>query len=198
MIRAGRKDKSTPIVVNSRKRYYQILRTRTHFQFFRSILIGVSVGTLALMFQYFLWYGETFRAELLSWFQSESLWFFPVVLFSITTIAALVGWLTAKISPEAAGSGIPHVKEVLEQNGSINWKRVIPVKFIGGILAIGSGFALGREGPTVQMGAATGSAISDLLKSSRREKDHLIACGAGAGLAAAFNAPLAGFIFVIE
>ena len=80
----------------------------------------------------------------------------------------------------------------------LNWRRLLPVKFLGGVLAIGAGLSLGREGPTVQMGAAVGKAIGEWMHLPRRSRIQLIAAGAGAGLAAAFNAPLAGFIFVIE
>ncbi|MBE3573387.1 MAG: chloride channel protein [Moorella humiferrea] len=78
------------------------------------------------------------------------------------------------------------------------WWRVIPIKFIAGALAIGAGLSLGREGPTVQMGVAAGQLISKYCSRSKTEALNLIACGAGAGLAAAFNAPLAGVIFVLE
>jgi CIC family chloride channel protein len=106
--------------------------------------------------------------------------------------------LTRRYSPEASGSGIPHLEAVLRRFRKLDWKRVLPVKFFGGIIAIGSGMALGREGPTVQMGGAIGDAISRLLKSTQRERLTLISAGAGAGLAAAFNAPLSGLIFVLE
>jgi CIC family chloride channel protein len=72
------------------------------------------------------------------------------------------------------------------------------VKFLGGVLCIGSGFSLGREGPTVQMGAAVGKLVADVLHVPAKAAPRLMACGAGAGLAAAFHAPLAGFIFTIE
>ena len=102
------------------------------------------------------------------------------------------------LAPEAAGSGIPHLKAVLARLRSLRWHVVLPVKFVGGALGIGSGLALGREGPTVQMGGALGAAVSQWLKVTPRERQTLIAAGAGAGLAAAFNAPLAGLIFVLE
>ncbi|MGQ9778919.1 MAG: H(+)/Cl(-) exchange transporter ClcA [Bacillota bacterium] len=101
-------------------------------------------------------------------------------------------------APEAAGSGIPHVEAVLAHEDSMVWWRVLPVKFIGGLLAITAGLSLGREGPTVQMGAASGQAMSRAMRCPPHEELQLIACGAGAGLSAAFNAPLAGVVFVLE
>lgn len=81
---------------------------------------------------------------------------------------------------------------------TMSWLRVLPVKFVGGVLSIGAGFSLGREGPTVQMGAAVGKMVADTMQVPPKAKPRLMACGAGAGLAAAFHAPLAGFIFTIE
>jgi CIC family chloride channel protein len=81
---------------------------------------------------------------------------------------------------------------------TLAWKRVLPTKFIAGAVGIGGGLTLGREGPTVQMGGAVGAAIASWLRSPPQERRTLIAAGAGAGLAAAFNAPLAGVIFVLE
>lgn len=106
--------------------------------------------------------------------------------------------ITRHFAPEASGSGIPHLKAVLLRFRNLDWKRILPVKFLGGIIAIGSGLALGREGPTVQMGGAVGDAISRFLKVSERDRLTLTTAGAGAGLAAAFNAPLSGLIFVLE
>lgn len=107
-------------------------------------------------------------------------------------------WLVRRFAPETSGSGIPHLKAVLHRLRGMSWRRVLIVKFVSGTLGIGSGLALGREGPTVQMGGALGQMVSGWLKSSTRERHILIAAGAGAGLAAAFNAPLAGVIFVLE
>ena len=79
----------------------------------------------------------------------------------------------------------------------MNWLRVILAKFIGGVLAIGAGLSLGREGPSVQLGAAIGQGISRMLGRLRIEEKYLITSGASAGLAAAFNAPLAGVTFAL-
>jgi CIC family chloride channel protein len=118
-------------------------------------------------------------------------------MFSMLGAAISVA-VTRQYAPEASGSGIPHLEAVLHRFRTLEWKRLLPVKFLGGIAAIGSGLALGREGPTVQMGGAVGDAISRGLKVSERERLTLISAGAGAGLAAAFNAPLSGLVFVLE
>jgi CIC family chloride channel protein len=113
-------------------------------------------------------------------------------------LGSLAGWLTERLCPEAGGSGIPHVKAVLMNLRRIRPLRLIPVKISGGLLALAAGMSLGREGPTIQIGAAVGKLVARLTRAPRRSHNTLIAAGAGAGLAAAFNAPLAGFIFVME
>lgn len=116
----------------------------------------------------------------------------------VNSSALLSVFLIQRFAPEASGSGIPHLEAVLHRLRTLDWRRVLPVKFVAGALAIGGGLALGREGPTVQMGGAMGAAIADWLRSRPQERRTLIAAGAGSGLAAAFNAPLSGVIFVLE
>ncbi len=108
------------------------------------------------------------------------------------------GLLVEKVAPEASGSGIPQVKAWLDRVMMALDFRIAVVKFFSGIIALGSGFFLGREGPTVQLGAALAEPLSRLLPTTAAYKRELIAAGAGAGLAAAFNAPLAGIVFVLE
>jgi CIC family chloride channel protein len=93
---------------------------------------------------------------------------------------------------------VPHVEGVLEGKVTMNWKRILPVKFVSGVLALSSGLVLGREGPTIQMGAAIGQMFGKTFKLDKQLVMCLIAAGAGAGLGTAFNAPLAGILFVIE
>jgi CIC family chloride channel protein len=112
--------------------------------------------------------------------------------------AGLSVYLVRRLAPEAAGSGIPHLKAVLHRLRGMLWQRILPVKFVGSVIGIGVGLALGREGPTVQMGGAIGQMVSRWLGTTARERRTLIAAGAGAGIAAAFNAPLAGVVFVLE
>jgi CIC family chloride channel protein len=106
--------------------------------------------------------------------------------------------LVRRSAPETSGSGIPQVEAALHRDRELRWLRVLWVKFTAGVLAIGGGLTLGREGPTVLMGAALGRALGGPLSASAERSRTLVAAGAGAGLAAAFNAPLAGTIFVLE
>lgn len=114
------------------------------------------------------------------------------------TLAGGAAWLVVRFAPEASGSGIPQVLDALETGAPIRWRRLIPVKFFGGIGAIGSGLILGREGPTIHLGAAFAQLLSERFGLDRRATAHMVMAGAGAGLAAAFNAPLAGIVFVTE
>ncbi len=152
-----------------------------------------------MLFQWSLFYAESARNACLSALRGHPVWGWLVLPVAGAVLGALVGWGTRRYAPEASGSGIPHVKAVQSHLRALHWTRVLPVKFIGGVLGIGFvGLSLGREGPTVQMGAALGQGLAHILRVPRRSEAHLVVCGAGAGLAAAFNAPLAGFVFVIE
>lgn len=110
----------------------------------------------------------------------------------------LAGWLVERVAPEASGSGIPQVKALLARIPIKLDLRVALVKLVGGIIALGSGMPLGREGPTVQVGASLAAELSRRVTGSPERRRQLTAAGAGAGLSAAFNAPIAGFLFVLE
>lgn len=178
---------------------WRLLQQRRRLQFWRAALVGLVAGGVAMLFQRALRWAEGLRFELLAYLHAaHPLWGWLVLPVVTGGIGALIGWLTARTCPDAAGSGIPNVKGVLAQTETMSWKRLLPVKFFGGMACIGSGFSMGREGPTVQMGAAVGQAVGGILRVPAQARPHLIACGAGAGLSTAFNAPLAGFIFTIE
>lgn len=125
-----------------------------------------------------------------------------VALAILVGIGALLGglsaWLTQRYCPEAGGSGIPHVKAVLGYARPLRAARVMVTKIGAGLLALGAGMSLGREGPTVHIGGACAELFGRRFNFPVRTRRSLIAAGAGAGLAAAFNAPLAGFLFIME
>ena len=110
----------------------------------------------------------------------------------------LVGWLLTSFCPEAAGSGIPQLKLAYWKDfGVVPW-RVVWVKFVAGVLSIGGGSSLGREGPCVQLAGAVASNLSGLAGEAKQNRRAPAAAGAAAGLAAAFNTPLAATTFVLE
>ena len=123
---------------------------------------------------------------------------FLVVVLAGAVAPAIAAWLVRRFSPYASGSGIPHVEAALAQEVPPAPIGLVPVKFFGGILAIGSGLALGREGPSVQIGAGIAVFTARLFRLDWADCRVLLAAGAGAGLATAFNAPIAGAVFVLE
>lgn len=177
-----------------------ILRTPEPRQrhFFRVAMLGLLAGLMAVAFQISLYAVENLRGVALKRLHLHPAWGWAILPLFGFVAGSAAGLLVAKVEPDAAGSGIPHVKGVLLHVRAMRWVRVIFVKFLGGVLGIGAGLSLGREGPTVQLSAAIGEGMGKLLNLRPRVTNQLVSCGAGAGLAAAFNAPLAGFIFVIE
>lgn len=123
---------------------------------------------------------------------------FVVLSFVFTMTSSLIVALLLKKVPIAAGSGIPQAKAAYwKELGYIPFKTVI-VKFIAGVISIGGGASLGREGPTVFLGSGLASFLSGLTGTSKRQRRGATAVGASAGLAAAFNTPLAAITFCIE
>ncbi len=119
----------------------------------------------------------------------------PAIGFSF---GCLAGLLVERLAPEASGSGIPQVKAALAGvPTTLSW-RVALVKLASSIIVLGSGLAVGRQGPTVHVGAALAAQLSHWVPTSPEHRRQMIAAGAGAGLAAAFNAPLTGVLFVVE
>jgi CIC family chloride channel protein len=110
----------------------------------------------------------------------------------------LSGWTIERVAPEASGSGIPQVKAALAYAPVALDLRVAAVKLVSTTLSLGSGLAIGRQGPTVQVGAALAGQLSRWVETSPAYQRQLVAAGAAAGLAAGFNAPIAGVLFVVE
>lgn len=125
----------------------------------------------------------------------------PVPLISAVVSMSMIyiAWfMVRRFATEASGSGVQEIEGTLLHERPIFWRRLLPVKFVGGALAISSQLVVGREGPTIQIGGNLGEMLGEWFKLPRRRRDSLIAAGAAAGLATAFNAPLAGIIFILE
>lgn len=163
-----------------------------------ALVVGVLSGFVGAVFRITLQRADQLRDSLIAWAHGGSFaGFFFIV--GLSAVAALIAaWLARRFSPHASGSGIPHVEAVLHGQVPPAPYRLVPIKFVGGILAIGSGLALGREGPTVQMGSIIAHFVGQVFRRDWPDCRVLIAAGAGAGLATAFNAPIAGAIFVLE
>lgn len=161
-------------------------------------VVGAAAGVLGALFRLSLEWAEALRDGWADAMQDRGILGLMLLMAGCALAAALAAWMVRRFSPYASGSGIPHVEAVMEEKLPPVPFRLIPVKFFGGVLAIGSGLALGREGPTVQMGASVADLVGTLFRRGWADRRILIAAGAGAGLATAFNAPIAGAIFVLE
>ena len=163
-----------------------------------SLIAGTASGVLAAVFRVMLERGDRFRNSVLIWAHGERLVGFLLIIGMSASATGLAAWLVHRFSPEATGSGIPQIEAALGGRWSGSPLRIIAVKFLGGLLALGTGLALGREGPTVQMGASLSELVGRVFRRNQVECRALLAAGAGAGLATAFNAPIAGAVFVLE
>ncbi|KQC09579.1 MAG: hypothetical protein APR62_02335 [Smithella sp. SDB] len=187
-----------PLKQNIFKPLLQLLRiipenTKTLLQ---TIIYAFAAGMMAIAFMLALnfVYNNTFVA-----FSNHSKLFFVVASFiTIVCSSLLVGFLLYKFNPDAAGSGIPQLKAAYWKDlGYVSWLSVI-IKFIAGILSIGGGASMGREGPTVYLGGGIASNLAGALGKPARQRRSYVVIGASAGLAAAFNAPLAAITFILE
>lgn len=162
----------------------------------KGVLIGVLTGAVVGAFRWLI------EKSLLAWQHAYHLAHTqPLYLVLIFVILMLLGLLVGKLvmqQPHIAGSGIPEIEGQLAGKFTFQWWAILWRKFVAGVLMIGSGLFLGREGPSIQLGGAIGQGIAGLTEDSRRGQRVLIASGAAAGLSAAFNAPIAGTLFILE
>ncbi|UAG27722.1 H(+)/Cl(-) exchange transporter ClcA [Salmonella enterica subsp. enterica serovar Kentucky] len=166
---------------------------------FMAAVVGTLTGLVGVAFEKAVSWVQNMRIGALVQVADHAFLLWPLA-FILSALLAMVGYfLVRKFAPEAGGSGIPEIEGALEELRPVRWWRVLPVKFIGGMGTLGAGMVLGREGPTVQIGGNLGRMVLDVFRMRSAEARHtLLATGAAAGLSAAFNAPLAGILFIIE
>ncbi|GAA1928644.1 H(+)/Cl(-) exchange transporter ClcA [Microbacterium aoyamense] len=161
-----------------------------------AIISGVLIGFIGGAFRWLLLHAAAFREQLSTW--AHTVPFGWVAVIGFCAAGAIVAILLVRLSPESAGSGIQDVEAVYRQQLPSPPLSVVPVRFAGGLAAIGSGMVLGREGPTVHMGAALGAGVGKAAGLDADDHRLLQTAMSGAGLAVAFNAPVGGALFVIE
>lgn len=160
------------------------------------VLVGIMAGCVSVIYRLLLNNAEKIMFRVIEFTKGNHFYMFGWFL-----ILAAMGFLVGKLvawEGMCSGSGIPQVQG--EMKGYLNqkWWRVLISKIIGGTLCILGGLSLGREGPSVQLGAMAGKGLAKVTKTTATKERYMIACGSGAGLAAAFNAPLAGVMFSLE
>ena len=161
-----------------------------------AVVVGVTTGLAAVLFirliafiQFFFFGGAEKIIPALG-----RLWLILIPVLG----GLLVGPIITRFAVEAKGHGVPEVMQALILRGGRIRPRVALAKIISSALCIGTGGSAGREGPIVQVGSALGSSVGQWLNLSDERIKNLVACGAAAGIAATFNAPIAGVVFAIE
>lgn len=159
-------------------------------------IVGLVAGAVTLAYRILLEYADVWLHKIIEWTYGNPgntlVWFAALVIMAFV-VGALV-----KMEPMISGSGIPQVEGEVFGGIRQRWRRILPAKFFGGFLCQLGGMALGREGPSIQLGAMAGKGISRTLRRPNTEGKFLMTAGASAGLATAFQAPLAGAMFAIE
>lgn len=162
-------------------------------------LVGALTGLLGVAFLDLLSRGNALRQSLVASMRDWPPGIGMATLMLGTAACAVFGaFLVKRFAPNAAGSGVPYVERILRGTETPNHAFVLPVKFLGGLIALSSGLVLGREGPLVQMGSVVGERIGRLFHFLPNAWKSLMAAGAGAGLGSAFNAPVGGTLFILE
>ncbi|MBA3948056.1 MAG: chloride channel protein, partial [Herpetosiphonaceae bacterium] len=176
--------------------FLRLIRTERQRVFALTVVIGAFCGLAAVAFHLAISLAEQLLINRAMAATAPS-WLFWTI--ATPTLGALLsGILLAYVVPDARGSGIPQVKVAyVIKGGELPFRQVIG-KFVIGVLQIGSGASLGREGPTVQICAGIASLLGRSAALPRRSLRRLLPVGAAAGIAAAFNAPIAAVTFTIE
>lgn len=182
--------------LNSTTKIYKVLKALKLRVPIEGAFIGLFSGLIVVAYRVLLGKAEYFSIKVYTFLNHNKI-YIPLGLIALILVGYLVGIMVEK-EPMISGSGIPQIEGLLTGYFKISPLRVLIGKFFGGILAIGAGLSLGREGPSIQLGASFGHLIGKLFKKANLESRFLITSGASAGLAAAFNAPFSGAIFSLE
>lgn len=162
----------------------------------KGIIIGLLTGLLVSIFRWIIDHTMKLLTIVYPYMAAHPIYILPYLLGTLVIVWVLSRILKSSLT-DLVGSGVPQIEAILLNEHQMNAKTILWKKFVGGLLAICPGLFLGREGPCIQMGACIGQ-IYGQHSSNKTEQRFLVECGVAAGLAAAFSAPLAGVIFLIE
>lgn len=163
------------------------------------VLIGLLSGVLVVIYRQ----GIELSLRFARWMYAQirlTPWLIAPWALAAILVSLLIAWMVRK-EPMASGSGIPQTDGVVLSGLKMKWQTILPVRFLGGLLAALFGLSLGREGPSIQIGASGAQFLSHRMRGERREdvqEHYLVTAGAAAGLSAAFSAPLSGMMFALE
>lgn len=163
-----------------------------------SIIVGLFTGVIGSLFQMAIAAVDKGLALFYQFILSHQWPTLFISMFVSCVMVVIAAYLVMYFSPEASGSGVQEIEGALLDKRKIDWRHLLPVKFVAGVLAISAKMVMGREGPTIQMGGNIGEMVGESCRFNREDRNTLIAAGAAAGLATAFNAPLAGVVFILE
>lgn len=185
---------------SSIKRARDILNRPFSFAFIsligKGIIIGLLTGLLVSIFRWIIDHTMILLTIVYPYMAAHPVYILPYLLGTLVIVWVLSRILKSSLT-DLVGSGVPQIEAILLNEHQMDAKTILWKKFVGGLLAICPGLFLGREGPCIQMGACIGQIYGE-HSHNQAEQRFLVECGVAAGLAAAFSAPLAGVIFLIE
>ena len=162
----------------------------------QGIMVGIFAGLMVCLYRFLLYGSESVLRNYLSIINGNLL--YTLLFFIALAIMGLLIDFIIKWERDSAGSGIPQVYAEVKGHMEANWLKVLISKIAAGVITALGGLSLGPEGPSVQIGGMAGKGIAKLFKGSKTDELRLILVGSAVGITAAFNAPLAGVIFVLE
>lgn len=183
----------------AKSKIYQILSSFNQLKWSiagKGILVGFVAGLLTVLYRLGIEYGTDFATGVYAYFRIHPIFILPWAAAAVV-VGVFAAWLV-KLEPMATGSGIPQVEGVVLYGLKMKWYTILAVRYLAGILCGFFGLSLGREGPSIQIGASGGQAVAKRMSRSQIEENYLITGGAAAGLSAAFSAPLSGVMFALE
>lgn len=168
------------------------------YHLYRAILVGIITGLIVSVFRWVIDHTMQILNFIYPKMAAQPMWLVPYVILMIV-ICLVLGHITKPYLNQLVGSGVPQIEAVFLGENKMPWWSILWCKFVGGLLAICPGLMLGREGPCIEMGAMVGQGLAEsIFESDKDQIKELQECGVAAGLAAAFSAPIAGAMFLVE